>query len=625
MTYTPIAPGTPNWDVPVNAAFTDLDTRVTTNTANVATNTTNIASVTSTANAAMVKDSVVINVKDHGAVGDGVHDDTAAINNAMTFIPSGGILLFPPGSYLLNGSSGINGSVAGLVIKGSGAENTKILIGSSFTGTSAIALTAYNTQVRDLSVSGASGTTTSNPVANGIEFTALRRAKVLFCSFFNINGWAIEGVSTSASGTSNFFGSLIHGNYMNSCAGGIHTLGNTTQGFAVNIQISDNQMYGTGVTSGASANLDAIRIEDSWDTLISNNIAWTSVGTGASLHYVGSCAAGFVQNFDGLGPNTGNCVLLEDGANGSPQNVRINGGVIQQGLIGLNITGAAFNIHISDVRFINNQTHGMQVAGTGSPIHLNNVTFQSSGQGATGTNYDLNWSGSSTGYVQGCRFQSAIVAVNSAGVQFSVNIAAAQDVPLLNVKFTGTGQAVANHYTNTPSTVMDITAGSLKLYTQLLSIASSLGFQPSATGNTVISSNLNGSQASNNFVILGDGTIQYGPGGAGPRDAFWSRLAVGILGSTNAHIAADGAGKGFQVKEGSNCKQGTATLVGGSAVVSNTSVTATSRIFLTSNADGGTPGWLRVSARTAGTSFTITSSSGTDTSTVAYEIFEPAP
>lgn len=82
---------------------------------------------------------------------------------------------------------------------------------------------------------------------------------------------------------------------------------------------------------------------------------------------------------------------------------------------------------------------------------------------------------------------------------------------------------------------------------------------------------------------------------------------------------------GLQVKEGSNAKQGTAVLVAGSSVVANTSVTASSRIFLTSNADGGTPGWLRVSARTAGTSFTITSSSATDTSTVAWEIFEPSP
>lgn len=84
------------------------------------------------------------------------------------------------------------------------------------------------------------------------------------------------------------------------------------------------------------------------------------------------------------------------------------------------------------------------------------------------------------------------------------------------------------------------------------------------------------------------------------------------------------AGKGLKVAEGLNAKQGTATLVAGAVTVANTSVTINSRIFLTSNADGGTPGFLRVSARVAGTSFTITSSSGTDTSTVAWEIFEPA-
>lgn len=84
------------------------------------------------------------------------------------------------------------------------------------------------------------------------------------------------------------------------------------------------------------------------------------------------------------------------------------------------------------------------------------------------------------------------------------------------------------------------------------------------------------------------------------------------------------AGTGFLASEAANGKQGTAVLVGGTKVVSNTSVTANSRIFLTSQVDGGTPGFVRVSARTPGTSFTITSSSGTDTSTIAYEIFEPA-
>jgi hypothetical protein len=81
-------------------------------------------------------------------------------------------------------------------------------------------------------------------------------------------------------------------------------------------------------------------------------------------------------------------------------------------------------------------------------------------------------------------------------------------------------------------------------------------------------------------------------------------------------------GKGLLVAEGSNCKQGTATLAAGTVTVANTSITATSRIFLTTQAPAGTPGALYISATVAGTSFTVTSTSGADASTFAYEIFE---
>jgi hypothetical protein len=84
-------------------------------------------------------------------------------------------------------------------------------------------------------------------------------------------------------------------------------------------------------------------------------------------------------------------------------------------------------------------------------------------------------------------------------------------------------------------------------------------------------------------------------------------------------------GKGIYIKEGTNATMGTEALVGGTKTISTTKVTANSRIFLTSQVDGGTPGFLRVSARNAGTDFTITSSSGTDTSTVAWVILEPSP
>jgi hypothetical protein len=93
---------------------------------------------------------------------------------------------------------------------------------------------------------------------------------------------------------------------------------------------------------------------------------------------------------------------------------------------------------------------------------------------------------------------------------------------------------------------------------------------------------------------------------------------------TSGNLLIQKAGAGLRIKEGANAKMGTATLVAGAATVANTSITASSRIFLTSQADGGTPGWLRVSARVAGTSFTITSSDALDTSTVAYLILEPS-
>jgi hypothetical protein len=108
------------------------------------------------------------------------------------------------------------------------------------------------------------------------------------------------------------------------------------------------------------------------------------------------------------------------------------------------------------------------------------------------------------------------------------------------------------------------------------------------------------------------------------KDAWFVDPSIDAADLFNCNLRISTLGKGLRVKEGSNAKQGEVTLVAGSVTVSNTSVTSNSRIFLTSQTDGGTPGFLRVTNRTPGTSFVITSSSGTDTSTVAYEIFEPS-
>lgn len=85
------------------------------------------------------------------------------------------------------------------------------------------------------------------------------------------------------------------------------------------------------------------------------------------------------------------------------------------------------------------------------------------------------------------------------------------------------------------------------------------------------------------------------------------------------------AGAGFYIKEGTNATMGASTLVAGTVVVTNSKVTANSRIFLTPQNASGTAGSVSISARTAGTSFTILSTNALDTRLVAWMIMEPAP
>jgi hypothetical protein len=101
--------------------------------------------------------------------------------------------------------------------------------------------------------------------------------------------------------------------------------------------------------------------------------------------------------------------------------------------------------------------------------------------------------------------------------------------------------------------------------------------------------------------------------------------AVNGVQVSNADLSINTLGRGLRIKQGANAKQGRAVLVAGTVTVANTSVGANSDILITSQIDGGAPGFLRISARVNGTSFTITSSSGTDTSTVGWMMLEPAP
>lgn len=91
-------------------------------------------------------------------------------------------------------------------------------------------------------------------------------------------------------------------------------------------------------------------------------------------------------------------------------------------------------------------------------------------------------------------------------------------------------------------------------------------------------------------------------------------------------VAITGLGSGPLIKEGSNARMGVVTLSAGSATVLNSTVTANTRIFLTVNNQSSLNllGFLRVTARTPGVSFSISTGIALDFgSVVAWLLIEP--
>src|SRR5215469_11968237 len=131
---------------------------------------------------------------------------------------------------------------------------------------------------------------------------------------------------------------------------------------------------------------------------------------------------------------------------------------------------------------------------------------------------------------------------------------------------------------------------------------------------------------SNRFRVSATGgvtgpSIAEGPGNA-TQDTFYGRIGAGLFGLKSTDLDIQTIGRGIRIAEGANARMGVATLAAGTVTIANSTVTANTRIDLMRQAAGGALGHLS-STRVAGTSFTIISSSNTETSTVAWILYEP--
>lgn len=102
-----------------------------------------------------------------------------------------------------------------------------------------------------------------------------------------------------------------------------------------------------------------------------------------------------------------------------------------------------------------------------------------------------------------------------------------------------------------------------------------------------------------------------------------ARRAVALFQDTGDE-ALQVVGAGYQLKEGANAKSGLAVLVGGTVTVATTKASATMRVLHARQTTGGVTGNVSIANVVAGVSFDLLSSSGADTSSLYWQIWEPA-
>jgi hypothetical protein len=497
----------------------------------------------------------------YGADPTGATDSSTAINNALAAATEGQTVYLPTGTYLVNGSTALAMTVPGLRIKGDGPSSTVIQIGASFSASAVINVTAGYCWISELSIVGANSSVLGQATAfNGIQLQGGRNCRVVDVFFQYINGWCVE---SEPNGGNVGYATMLRGVSALNCAGGVHIKSNNSPGVNYGAQhfLTDMNLQQIGVGTGGSPNLDAFLFEDAEDILGENfNVGVSDQSTGSALHIKGHCATVSLTNMDlGSFPNaageSNSIILIEDSGGNSPSDIKLVNGVCQQGSIGLTISGGANQIKFTNWRFFNNYNHGTIISGTGSTIDFAQCSWVLNGRqtGLSSSQYDLNWSGSATGTVTNSKFQTALVAQGSAGVQYSVNVASGQHVEFLFDQFLGTGAGLANYFTNQPSAAIDSSAGVISFLTgshiaSLQPSGDSTGATDLSNMNTILSALPTGG-----VLVLAPGTYWIN----GP--LVLPNKSVELAGSLGATQGGGGSpGVGTTIKATSTFAQGSA-------------------------------------------------------------------
>ena len=578
----------------------------------------------------------VYNVKAYGVLGDGSTDDTTAINTLATtvFTAGGGTLFFPPGTYVLTASIFIQDNVSMI---GSGRQVTIFYLKSGSSLTSAHGIIEPN-QIGGIPGRGyysknnyfAHFSINGNIAGNGVHiyegFAGYQCKNLVIEDVESYNngetGFAgqVTNVGTDQYSSLSYVNCIAHDNTSDGFQGGgvmwldcfsysnlgagFNSVGNFVSGISSHICTQILNCRAENNTNGGIGS--SLQTGPDIATLISNcNTNWNlSNGIYIDMKYTTIIGCN-VQYNNGDGIELGadfsvisNCHVMNNGQSEvGAQNYES----------GIKVTGARNYCTISNNICTDNQ---------GAPTQDYGIAFPSAGGGSNNNLTDNILTGN---------IITPIYLVASATDWNITNNVGYNPQSVLNTTVAnklGIGYAPGSFTLDVNGSINMANGGSQALSVaggyNLISGNGGNGTTIIYTGNGNIGISLDGSGTPGTLTnIYANNTHKFA--------TFNDGADIAIIDNTKG-LSLVNAGLGIQIKEGSNARMGVVTLVLGVKVVSNTSVTANSRIFLSVESLGTVtvPTVVAVTARTPGTSFTITSANLTDTSVISWFIMEPA-
>lgn len=561
------------------------------------------------------KAEAVFNVKNYGAAGDGSTDDRASIDAAITAANSagGGTVYFPDGTYMVSKNTGTPKQAISLLsnvaIVGQSREGATIKLLDSVAGDTPVMAadtggTAENISISNITIDGNKSrpATSTLPTAGEDEGINIKDGQNILIHNVRVKDCAMDGIDLDA-GTKIALSNL----YVDNNGGaGIHAAGGGT----VYLSLTNSQFYSNGDNRIQNGNAEVAKSAANIDLLVSNYVTISncvSVGGPRPLGIYGGLRT-HISNSIFIGGSGYPAVDLRGRAT-TPSgeatftNCRIIGhtGSTAQGVeINDSFDEAIFNgCHILGY-------NGIDVV-DGGRLHVNGCTFDGNNHGILiqETNGKEVFIGAGTVFEDALFGNDVRIEDDCKGVIDGIWQKTSGGTGIFFRPESDGKWIVRNVRCETSREVVQIDSGSIGEHVMENIHAPSGAIEIIGSANNTV----------RNCDI---GTLKFNFSGATLNNVI-ERNKIGAVTPGSSVMSSQKWSENYSVPAGYETS-GTATLVAGAVTVNNNIVPSGANISLHRQSVGGAAGHLSIGTITPGTSFEISSSSGSDTSTIFWKI-----